>query len=195
MIRLVDETDAQSVQRIYAPYVRETAISFEQSPPTVEEMRQRIQNSGDEYPWLVCEADNRIVGYSYASPIRKRAAYNWSVESTVYVDDDYQRHGVARGLYETLFAMLELQGYYNVYAGTALPNPASTAFHEAVGFEPIGVYENVGYKNGAWHDVKWWHKSLGELPVDPDQPLSVQDVRERDRWEGVITTGASRIEL
>ena len=195
MIRLVDETDAASIHGIYSPYVRETSISFEQSPPSVEEIKQRIRKKTKKYPWMVCTYDDTIVGYSYAGPIRKRAAYQWSVESSVYVDPDYQRHGVARGLYETLFAVLELQGYYNVYAGTALPNSASTGFHESIGFEPIGVYENVGYKNGEWHDVKWWHKSLGKLPVDPDPPRSVQDVREQDQWDDVITAGEPRIRL
>lgn len=111
-------------------------------------MRQRIRKTWEENPWVVGESDDTIIGYSYAGPIRKRAAYNLSVGSTVYVHDDYQRRGVARGLYGTLLAVLELQGYYNVYAETALPNPANIAFHKAVGFEPIGVYECVGYKNG-----------------------------------------------
>lgn len=195
MIRLVDESDAASIHDIYSPYVRETSISFEQSPPSVEEIKQRIRKTTRRYPWLVCEHNDTIVGYSYAGPIRKRAAYQWSVESSVYVDPKYQRHGVARGLYETLFAVLDLQGYYNVYAGTALPNPASTGFHESIGFEPIGVYENVGYKNGEWHDVKWWQKSLGELPANPDPPQPVLEVREQDQWDDVITTGKPLIRI
>jgi phosphinothricin acetyltransferase len=194
MSRLVEETDAPSIHSIYSPYVRETAISFEQSPPSVEEIKQRIREKRGRYPWLVCAHEDTIVGYSYAGPIRKRAAYQWSVESSVYVVPDYQRHGVARGLYETLFAILKLQGYYNVYAGTALPNPASTAFHKAMGFEPIDVYESVGYKNGEWHDVKWWQKSLGERPANPDLPRSVQEVREQNQWDDITTAGESQID-
>jgi phosphinothricin acetyltransferase len=195
MIRLVDETDAAAIHGIYSPYVRETSISFEQSPPTVEEIKQRIRKKRRRHPWLVCTHDDSIVEYSYAGPIRKRAAYQWSVESSVYVNSNYQRRGVARGLYETLFAVLELQGYYNVFAGTALPNPASTGFHEAMDFEPIGVYESVGYKNGEWHDVKWWQKSLGELPANPDSPRPVHDVRELEQWDDVLIAGTSQIRL
>lgn len=195
MIRVVKEADAADVREIYAPYVRETAISFEQSPPSVAEMEQRIETKTGTYPWLVCTHDGTVVGYSYAGPIRKRDAYQWSVESSVYVHPDYQRRGVAQGLYDALFAVLERQGYYNVYAGTALPNPASTGFHAAAGFDPIGVYEDVGYKNGAWHDVKWWHRSLGELPEQPQPPRSVQEVRDRDEWEDLLATGESAIRL
>lgn len=195
MIRFVDETDAAAIQAIYSPYVRETAISFEQSPPSVEEIQQRIREKTGPYPWLVCEHAGTIVGYSYAGPIRKRDAYQWSVESSVYVNSDYQRAGVARGLYKSLFAILERQGYYNVYAATALPNPASTGFHEATGFDPIGVYENVGYKNGAWHDVKWWHKSLGELPAHPDPPRPVQEIREQDPWDELRAMGETEVRL
>jgi phosphinothricin acetyltransferase len=195
MIRAVGDADAESIQDIYAPYVRETAISFEQSPPSVEEIRQRIREKAGTYPWLVCEQDGSVVGYSYAAPIRKRDAYRWSVESSVYVDSAYHRCGIARGLYETLFAVLERQGYYNVYAGTTLPNLASTGFHESTGFEPVGVYENVGYKNGAWHDVKWWQKSLGELPAHPEPPQSVQELRDREEWDDLLAVGGTDIRL
>jgi phosphinothricin acetyltransferase len=114
-IRLVDESDARSIQRIYAPYVRNTSITFERSPPSIEELKRQIKEKEEEYPWLVCEHDDSIAGYAYAGSIRKRAAYQWSVESSVYVDHDFHRRGVARGLYERLLAVLSRQGYYNVY--------------------------------------------------------------------------------
>ena len=195
MIRLVEESDAEAIHSIYSPYVRDTSITFEQSPPSVAEIRRRIRKKGNRHPWFVCVDDDTVVGYSYAGPIRDRGAYQWSVESSVYVDSDYQRYGVARGLYTTLLSVLKLQGYYNVYAGTALPNQASTAFHETMGFEPIGVYENVGYKNGEWHNVKWWQKSLGDLPTDPDPPRSVDEVRGLRKWNDAITAGVSQVQL
>jgi len=158
-------------------------------------MKRQIREKRGTHPWLVCVHDDTVVGYSYASPLPKRGAYQWSVESSVYVDPGYHRCGVGRGLYEALLATLELQGYQNVYAAIALPNRASTAFHESVGFEPIGVFERVGYKNRQWHDVKWWHRSLGEHPGNPDEPRTVQEVCSQRQWDEALEAGESRVGL
>lgn len=136
-----------------------------------------------------------MIGYAYAGPHRSREAYQWAVESSVYVSQDHQRAGVARGLYESLFAVLELQGFQNVCAGTTLPNPASVRFHEAMGFESIGVYEKIGYKNGNWHDVKWSQRSLGKHTIAPDPPLRISEAREREQWQEALATGQSSIQV
>src|SRR5690606_40040690 len=130
VIRLATEQDAAQIQAIYASIVRETAISFEFDPPTVEEMRQRIRKTFERLPWLVYEDRGAILGYVYASPHRERAAYQWSVDVSVYVRADARRSGVGRALYTSLFRLLALQGYYNAYAGISLPNPASVSLHE-----------------------------------------------------------------
>jgi L-amino acid N-acyltransferase YncA len=115
-----------------------------------------------------------VLGYAYASPHRERAAYRWSVDVAVYIAEQARRRGVGRQLYSTLFAMLVELGYYNAFAGVTLPNPASVGLHESMGFTPVGVYRNVGYKLGAWHDVGWWRRPLQPPAADPAEPRSLR---------------------
>jgi phosphinothricin acetyltransferase len=178
VIRLATEQDAAQIQAIYASIVRETAISFEFDPPTVEEMRQRIRKTLERLPWLVYEDRGAILGYVYASPHRERAAYQWSVDVSVYVRADARRSGVGRALYTSLFRLLALQGYYNAYAGISLPNPASVSLHESLGFRPVGVFQAVGYKFGKWHDVGWWQLALQDRPASPKPPVPYQSLCE-----------------
>lgn len=187
-IRLVQTDDAEDIRTIYAPHVRNSAVSFERHPPTTDEILQRIEGDHPHLPWLVCESD-AVLGYAYAGPYRTREAYQWSVESSVYVHEEHQRSGIARGLYTSLFEILRLQGFYNVYAGMTLPNPKSSGFHESMGFEPIGVYENVGFKDGDWHSVRWYHKRLDEYPSSPAPPISVHEAQQREEWDNAITSG------
>jgi L-amino acid N-acyltransferase YncA len=169
-VRLAEADDAPQIAAIYAPLVRETVVSFETDPPDDGEMAERILTTLPTYPWLVCESSDEILGYAYASAHRTRDAYQWSVDVSVYVHGEHRRSGVGRGLYESLFALLWRQGFYNAYAGIALPNPASVGLHESLGFEEVGVYRSVGYKNGAWRDVGWWHRRLRSS--DPDSPTN-----------------------
>jgi phosphinothricin acetyltransferase len=174
MIRVARPADADAVQAIYAPVVRDTPVSFEWEPPSVAEMRDRIiATLADGLPWLVSVDDERLHGYAYAAHHRARAAYRWSVEVSVYVHAQSRRRGVGRALYESLFAVLALQGFQNVYAGATLPNASSVALHTAMGFREVGVYSKVGYKNGAWHDVIWWERGLGPHAEDPAPPLAL----------------------
>ena len=169
-IRLATAADADAIAGIYAPFVRDTAISFEWEPPTVEEMRERIARTLEHLPWLVLE-DGVVVGYAYAAPYRGRAAYQWSAEVSVYVDPRAQRRGIASRLYEALFALLALQGYRVLYGVIALPNEGSVRLHEKAGFERIGVFVGAGYKHRAWHDVLWMRRTLLPLDDDPAPPL------------------------
>ena len=172
-VRLATPADASGVLAIYAPFVRETWVSFEAEVPSEAEIARRIAAAPPTYPWLVAEADGAVAGYAYASAHRGRTAYQWSTEVSVYVAEGARRRGVARQLYGALFDVLRLQGFVNAYAGIALPNAASMAFHERCGFEPVGVYRGVGYKLGAWRDVGWWALRLGDgTAPDPPRPLS-----------------------
>ena len=171
MIRLARAEDAKAVQAIYASIVRDTAISFEVEPPSVDEMAGRIETTLARFPWLVHERDGDVVGYVYASAHRTRAAYQWSVDTTVYVDESARRGGVGRALYGALLAVLRLQGFTRAYAGITLPNAGSVGLHEAVGFRPLAVYRGVGFKLGQWHDVGWWELHLQPLPADPLPPV------------------------
>jgi phosphinothricin acetyltransferase len=188
-IRLATPHDAPGVQAIYAPVVRETAISFEWEPPTVGDMERRIGEVVERMPWLVCERRSEVLGYAYASPHRVRAAYQWSVDVSVYIHARARRSGVGRGLYQSLFALLTLQGFYQAFAGITLPNPASVGLHESLGFQPVGVYHAVGYKLGAWHDVGWWRLALQERVTAPEPPLQPSTVRESAAWRAALATG------
>ncbi len=151
----------QSIHAIYIPFVVNTPVSFELVPPTEQEMRQRIEQTLQTHPWLVCEEQGEILGYAYASQHRTRQAYQWSVDVSAYVHEQWHGKGIGKALYTSLFALLRLQGFYNVYAGIALPNPASVALHEAMGMSQVGIYPQVGYKLGEWHDVGWWQNLFG----------------------------------
>jgi L-amino acid N-acyltransferase YncA len=171
-IRLATAADAAAIAAIYAVYVRDTVITFEIEPaPDASAMQQRLASIGQRYPWLVAEAQGRVLGYAYAGEQRVRAAYRWNVETAVYLDAAAQRQGVGRRLYAALFALLRRQGFYNAYGIITLPNAASVGLHERLGFAPAGVLRGTGYKHGAWHDVGWWQLRLQPLPAEPPEPL------------------------
>ena len=188
-IRLATGRDAEQIAAIYAPNVTDTVVSFELEPPTAGEMRRRIGATLKRYPWLVCGRQGRVLGYAYAGAHGSRAAYQWSVDVSIYVREGAHRTGVGRALYTSLFAILELQGFYNAYAGATLPNPASVGLHEAMGFRPVGVYRGVGYKMGAWHDVGWWHLPLRERVANPDPPADLPSVPGSEEWDAALKHG------
>lgn len=190
-IRLATEDDAEQILAIYAPVVRATPISFEMEPPTEHEVRRRMADTLVSFPWLVCGRRGEILGYAYAGKHRARAAYQWSVDVSVYAHAQARRSGVGRALYTSLFKILTLQGFYNAYAGIALPNPASVGLHEALGFLPVGVYRAVGFKLGAWHDVGWWELSLQARPAAPDSPKRLSAVQESAEWKTALAAGLS----
>src|SRR5215467_3029678 len=187
-IRLATPDDAEEVRAIYAPYCH-TPISFETEPPSVEEMRGRLTKVLGQCPWLVCEEGGEVLGYAYATQHRERAAYRWSVDTAVYVRQGRQRRGVGRALYTSLLAVLPLQGYFNAYAGVTLPNPASVGLHEAMGFQPVGVYRQVGFKCGSWHDVAWFQRDLQPRPDQPPHPRPLEEVRRSAEWGGALSAG------
>nr|MBA3425279.1 N-acetyltransferase [Rubrobacter sp.] len=141
------------------------------------------------FPWLVCERDGRVAGYAYAATHRPRAAYQWCIDVSAYVREGERRTGVGRALYTSLISVLALQGYYNAYAGIALPNPASVRLHESTGFRPVGVYRETGYKLGAWHDVGWWQLSIRERATDPDPPVNLPAIQESNELDAALASG------
>jgi L-amino acid N-acyltransferase YncA len=160
-IRVAGAADAAAVVAIYAPIVESTAISFEYTVPTLADMAARITGHQPAYPWLVASEDGEVVGYAYAGRFAGRAAYAWSVETSVYIAETARRRGVGVALYNELLDRLAATGYRQAFAGIALPNPGSVGLHERMGFTPAGVYRAVGWKLGAWHDVGWWQRPLG----------------------------------
>ena len=135
-------------------------MSFELEAPDTEEMARRIAAHGASHAWLVAENGGEVVGYAYGSPHRTRAAYASSCDVAVYVDPQHSRQGIGRSLYAELLPLLAGQGFHAAFAGIALPNEASIALHEAMGFMPVGIYREVGWKMGGWRDVGWWQRLL-----------------------------------
>ncbi len=170
LLRPAGGGDAAGIAAVYRPYVTGSVASFELTPPTGEEIAERM-HTGVRKPWWVAERDGEVVGYAYASQYSPRLAYRWTVGTSVYLRADEQRRGTGRALYEVLLPVLADLGYVTAYAGITLPNPASVALHERVGFGPVGVFARAGFKDGAWHDAGWWQRSLGEAPVPPGEPL------------------------
>ena len=172
-IRIAAAADAAAIRAIYAPFVSDSATSFETAVPDVAEIERRVATLGERYPWLVFEEDGAVLGYAYASPHRARAAYQWCTEVSVYVDGRARRRGIGRALYLALFDLLRRQHYVNAYAGITLPNPSSVGLHESLGFVRVGVYPQIGFKFGTWHDVMWLHLRLQDgPPVSDPLPLS-----------------------
>jgi L-amino acid N-acyltransferase YncA len=164
LVRDATAADAAACLAIYAPYVRDTVISFESEPPTEAEMAARIARAAETHAWLVLEDRGDVIGYAYGGPFASRPAYQWACEVSVYVDRGRRRAGAGRALYEALLARLAERGFHMAVAGMALPNDASVALHRALGFEPVGTWRRIGFKHGAWHDVAWTQRQLADGP-------------------------------
>jgi L-amino acid N-acyltransferase YncA len=187
-IRLATAADAAAVRAIYGPVIENTAISFELVVPSEDEMAARITDRQPEHPWLVAEgedglhgraghgAGHRVLGYTYAGRFSGRAAYDWSVETSVYLAEAARGQGVGRALYAALLSLLTAQGYRQAMGGIALPNEASVRLHEGCGFTLVGVYRAVGWKFGAWHDVAWWQRPLAGADGPPAAPTLLTEL-------------------
>lgn len=168
------ERDAAGCLAVYAPYVTDSVISFEDEPPSVDEFTERMGSTTKTHPWLVYEDGGEIVGYAYAHRHMDRAAYRWAANVAVYLAASHHRRGIGRTLYTELFTRLKAQGFQVLIAGVTLPNDASVGLHRSLGFEPVGTYRRIGWKNGAWHDVAWFQLELAPAtsatPPEPRPP-------------------------
>ncbi|MBB2902276.1 phosphinothricin acetyltransferase [Kineococcus radiotolerans] len=171
VIRPATPADAAACAAVYAPYVRDTAISFELEPPDAAEVARRIEASGQRHAWLVLEDAGRVAGYAYASPFAARPAYDWSCEVSVYLAPGLRRSGAGRALYTELFARLEQRGFRTLVAGVTVPNEASLGLHRATGFEVVGTFRDIGFKLGRWWDVTRLQRSLGPGRDGAPEPL------------------------
>lgn len=174
--RLATISDAASILDIYTPYILNTAFTFETDIPTIQNFEVRINTYQENWPWLVYEHEGVIAGYAYATKHRERAAYQWCVESSVYVHGKFQQKGIAKSLYNTLFEILKFQGCRNVYAGITLPNDKSISFHKKFGFTWLADYKNIGYKLNQWNTVSWWQLQLNEYADNPKAPIKFPEV-------------------
>ena len=193
IIRLAQPSDAAAIERIYAPIVRDTHISFERRPPDAADLQARIRKTLAHYPWLVCMIDEQLAAYAYASAFRSRYAYQWTSETTVYVHGGFQRRGLATALYHSLMAVLRAQGFCTAVGVIALPNAGSVRAHEALGFRKIGIFENVGFKAGQWRDTGWWQLDLRAMPADPQPPRPIGELAKDESFAGLLATGLAYI--
>ena len=169
LVRLAEAEDAAAIAAIYRPYVEGTTISFEEEAPDADEIAERM--TSPIHPWLVAEEEGRVLGYASTAPMRGRRAYRWSVESGIYVDGAAQGRGIGRQLLSAHLDLLERQGFVTVIAGIALPNEASVALHERLGFKLSGIERGVGFKLGKWVDVGRWQRDLAPRTSMPEEPV------------------------
>ena len=182
-VRLATPADACGCLAIYRPFVETSHTTFETEVPSIAEFARRIEATLAVRPWIVAEEDGKIAGYTYSSPIKDRAAYQWSVEVAIYVAEGMRERGLGRSLYEALFRCLAGQGFVNAIGIIALPNDASIALHESLGFTKVSHLKEIGFKLGAWHDSGWWQKRLAPFSSNPTPPRALASCRgEAERW-------------
>lgn len=169
-IRVANSNDTKQILEIYKPQILNTPNSFEEVVPSLQDFQKRIETIQKKFPYLVAEENGKVIGYAYASAHSERAAYRWSVNVSVYIDNRAHRKGVGTALYTKLFSILRELGYFKAYAGIASTNEASLRLHEKFGFKPIARYENVGYKFGKWHTNIWMDLTLQEPHLNPEHP-------------------------
>ena len=175
-LRFVTPEDSAELLEIYRPYVEQTTVSFETEVPSPEVFRDRILEISRDFPYLAAVEDGQILGYAYAHPFHERAAFAWTVESTIYVRADCRGKGIGRQLYRALLDMLELQGAQTVCAVVTIPNDPSMAFHEAMGFREEGRLINVGFKLGQWRSVSYLCRRFSEETGTPPPLKRVWDI-------------------
>lgn len=176
-IRFAEEKDSEELLKIYLQYI-DTPITFECIPPTENEFAKRIKDIIEEYPYIVCEDEGKIIGYAYAHRYKEREAYQWNAELSIYIDKNFVSVGLGKKMYGVLIDILKLQGVKTVYGAVTLPNEKSEKLHRSLGFEQLGIYHKTGYKCNKWHDVAWFEKAIEIYDGDPKPILSINKVSE-----------------
>jgi len=186
IIRLIKSTDIPQVLEIYKPFIISTSITPEYNIPSLEHFSAKIKSIANYYPVLVCEANKKIIGYTFANKYRLAQGHQWSAETSIYLSPAYYGKGVAKTLYQALFEILKLQNYINVFAGIVLPNKRSEVFHETLGFQEIGIFKTGIYKLESWHDVKWFQLNLSEHIKDPPLPKLVEEIMHAAEFDAIL---------
>ena len=174
--RLADVSDTKEILDIYAPYITDTAITFEYDIPSIEEFRGRIEHISLEYPYVVCTYKDEIIGYAYAHRYGERAAFQWDVELSIYLDMNYKSLGIGKILYNKVIEILKLQNVQNIYACITSANDKSIKFHEKMGFEFIGIFKDTGYKFDSWYGVNWMGIAVGDINEKPEPVKMINEV-------------------
>lgn len=196
IIRLAEKRDVPGILEIYAPFILDTAVTFEESVPDEESFWERIQGIMAELPFLVCEIDGQIAGYAYASGYRSRASYRWTKEVSVYIHPDFHRKRVAHALYTSLNEMVRFQGIADLLAIITMPNEPSVAFHECFGYRKCAEFSKVGYKLGQWQNVGWFELFLqNENEAPKDRILRLDEITGQETFQEAIRKGMEKLKL
>lgn len=174
--RFATEKDAEAILKIYAPYIEKTAITFEYEVPSLSEFSERIAKIREKYPWIVYEEDGEILGYAYGGPEYTRAAYQWTVETSVYISENARGKGIGTALYEKILDILKKQNFCVCYVLINDDNEASVKLHEKFGFKQNGYRKNCGYKFEKWHSVVFFEKQLNEFSVPPKPVIPINEL-------------------
>ncbi len=193
-IRLAHEGDYSSILKIYEPFVRDTMITFEYKVPSEEEFIERMAKIQKTFPLLVYEEEGMVVGYAYISRFREREAYDWSVESSIYIDPSHQGKCIGKALYVALIEISELLGYCNIYGVVTMPNIKSEKLHSKLGFETVGTLKNVGFKFSNWLDVKYLSLNIKEYTLCPEKPKNIAELAGTEEFKSVMDRVQSIIE-
>jgi L-amino acid N-acyltransferase YncA len=195
-IRLAEKRDVSGILEIYSPFILDTAVTFEESVPDEESFWERIQGIMAELPFLVCEINNRVAGYAYASGYRSRASYRWTKEVSVYIHPDFHRKRVAHALYTSLNEMVRFQGIADLLAIITIPNEPSVSFHECFGYRKCAEFSKVGYKLGQWQNVGWFELFLQDENQAPkDRILRLDEIIGLEIFREAIQKGIAQLKL
>lgn len=184
-IRFAALEDAERILEIYAPYILNTAVSFEYEVPSLDEFRERMARIMKTHPYLVCERKGQIIGYAYASSYLTRKAFGWDAEVSIYLDQEERGKGIGRLLYEPLLAILKEMGVVNVYALIVHPHELSERFHRKMGFQKEAIFEKTGYKMGKWQDLIYMKKQENPYTCPPQKGKPYPEIKKayEQRWK------------
>lgn len=190
--RRATEEDVVPILAIYAPYVTDSAITFEYDVPSEEEFRQRIRTISAEYPYFVCESDGQIIGYAYAHRHMERAAYQWNAEISIYIRQGFTGKGLGKTMCQTLIDLLRLQGIRNVFSCVTIPNERSAHLHHSMEFSTEGIFQNAGYKCGKWQTIAWFRKNIAPYSNEPAPFLPISRI-DRQLIDSILEKNAASL--
>lgn len=190
--RRATEEDVVSILAIYAPYVTDSAITFEYDVPSEEEFRQRIRIISAEYPYFVCESDGQIIGYAYAHRHMERAAYQWNAEISIYIRQGFTGKGLGKTMCQALIDLLRLQGIRNVFSCVTIPNERSAHLHHSMEFSTEGIFQNAGYKCGKWQTIAWFRKNIAPYTNEPAPFLPISRI-DRQLIDSILEKNAASL--
>ncbi len=190
--RRATEEDVVSILAIYAPYVTDSAITFEYDVPSEEEFRQRIRTISAEYPYFVCESDGQIIGYAYAHRHMERAAYQWNAEISIYIRQGFTGKGLGKTMCQALIDLLRLQGIRNVFSCVTIPNERSAHLHHSMEFSTEGIFQNAGYKCGKWQTIAWFRKNIAPYTNEPAPFLPISRI-DRQLIDSILEKNAASL--